>query len=75
LNTFNVGDDFPDSMINHFEEREDDKNHDVPNVPTRPLTRNKATLILSPTIQAFIGARTLNQINYHPYTKFGSTKR
>ena len=59
LNTFNVGDDFPESMINHFEEGEDDKNHDVPNVPTRPLTRDKATLILSPTIQAFIGARTL----------------
>ena len=31
--------------MNPFEEGEDDKDHDVPNVPTGPITRSKAKKI------------------------------
>ena len=42
LSHFDVSDDFSDSRTNPFEEGEDDKNHDVPNVPTGSITRSKA---------------------------------
>jgi len=35
LSSFDVGDAFSDSRMNPFEEGEDDKDHDDPNVPTR----------------------------------------
>ena len=50
MSPFDVGDDFPDSRTNSFEEEEDDKDHGVPNVPTGPITRSKTEKIQ----QAFI---------------------
>ena len=51
LSSFDVSDDFSDSRTNSFEEGKNDKDHGVPNVPTRPMTRSKAKKIQ----QAFIG--------------------
>ena len=50
LSSFDIDDDFPDSKTNPFEEGENDKDHGIPNVPTRPITRSKAKNIQ----QAFI---------------------
>ena len=50
LSASDVGDDFPDSRINPFDEGKDDKDHGIPNVPIGPITQSNAKKIQ----QAFI---------------------
>ena len=45
LSPFDLGDDFPDSRTNPFEEGEHDKDHGITNVLTRPITQFKAKKI------------------------------
>ena len=46
LSPFDLGDDFSDSKTNPFEEREEDKNHGDPNVPTGPAKKIQQAFIL-----------------------------
>ena len=59
MSLFYVGVDFPNSRTNSFEVEKGDKDHGVPNVPTRLITRSKAMKI-QPTfflhLQNWIGS-------------------